>query len=146
MKGCSTFPKGAVSIFYSPSQLGKIVLSVTGVTRFNASRQNSSGQNIEHKQIKCLSSGYEIQSLWSYNAIIRKMTSHWKVKDSCLYNISWTRWLIDYIRKDGRCPWCHGYRHRKWTRLIAFHIALIPLGKVWIQLFSLQLWVNSRAD
>ena len=30
--------------------------------------------------------------------------------------------------------------------LIAFHIALIPLGKVWIQLFSLRLWVNSRAD
>ena len=27
-----------------------------------------------------------------------------------------------------------------------FHIALILLGKVWIQLFSLQLWVNSRAD
>ena len=54
-----------------------------------------------------------------------------------------------------RCPWCNGYRHRiwtrryefnSWTRLIAFHIALIPLGKVWIQLFSLQLWVNSRAD
>ena len=30
--------------------------------------------------------------------------------------------------------------------LIAFHIALIPLGKVRIQLFSLQIWVNSRAD
>ena len=54
-----------------------------------------------------------------------------------------------------RCLWCNGYRRRKWTRrhefkswtrLIAFHIALIPLGKVWIQLFSLQLWVNSRAD
>ena len=53
------------------------------------------------------------------------------------------------------CPWCNGYRRRKWTRwhefkswtrLIAFHIALIPLGKVWIQLFSLQLWVNSRLD
>ena len=51
--------------------------------------------------------------------------------------------------------WCNGYRRRKWTRrhefkswtkLIAFHIALIPLGKVWIQLFSLQLWVNSWAD
>ena len=28
--------------------------------------------------------------------------------------------------------------------LIAFHIALIPLEKVWIQLFSLHLWVNSR--
>ena len=28
---------------------------------------------------------------------------------------------------------------KSWTRLIVFHIALIPLGKVWIQLFSLQL-------
>ena len=55
----------------------------------------------------------------------------------------------------GRCQWCNGYRRRKWTRrhefkswtrLIALHIALMPLGKVWIQLFSLQLWVNSRAD
>ena len=54
-----------------------------------------------------------------------------------------------------RCLWCNGYRRRKWTRrhefkswtrLIAFHIALIPAGKVWIQLFSLQLWVNSRTD
>ena len=54
-----------------------------------------------------------------------------------------------------KCPWCNGYRRRNWTRryefkswtrLIAFHIALIPLGKVWIQLFSLQLWVNSRTD
>ena len=53
------------------------------------------------------------------------------------------------------CPWCNGYCHRIWTRryefnswirLIAFHIALIPLGKVWIQLFSLQLWVNIRTD
>ena len=55
----------------------------------------------------------------------------------------------------GRCPWCNGYHCRIWTRwhkfkswmrLIAFHIALIPSGKLWIQLFSLQLWVNSRAD
>ena len=40
----------------------------------------------------------------------------------------------------------NGHGDKSWTRLIAFHIALIPLGKVWIQLFSLQLWVNSRAD
>ena len=54
-----------------------------------------------------------------------------------------------------RCPWCNGYRCRKWTRrhefksrtrLIAFHIVLIPSGKVWIQFFSLQLWVNSTTD
>ncbi len=60
-----------------------------------------------------------------------------------------------HIRNIQRCPWCNCYRRRKWTRrhefkswtwLNAFHIALIPLGKVWIQLFSLQLWVNSRTD
>ena len=74
-------------------------------------------------------------------------------------------WLCDdrdetIIHITRRCPWCNGYRSRKWTRrhefkswtrLIAFHIALlgkvwILLGKVWIQLFSLQLWVNSRTD
>ena len=58
-------------------------------------------------------------------------------------------------RIEWRCPSCNGYRRRKWTRrhefkswtrLIAFHIALIPLWKVRIQLFSLRLWVNSRAD
>ena len=69
--------------------------------------------------------------------------------------------LADSTRMCGfeeisrRCLWCNCYRRRKWTRryefkswtkLIAFHIALIPLGKVWIQLFSLQLWVNSRVD
>ena len=40
---------------------------------------------------------------------------------------------------DTRCPWCSRYLRRKWTRrhdfkswtrLIAFHIALILLGKV----------------
>ena len=60
--------------------------------------------------------------------------------------------LIDFLR---RYLWCNGYRRRKWTRwhefkswtrLIAFHIVLIPLGKVWIQLFSIQLLVSSRAD
>ena len=48
-----------------------------------------------------------------------------------------------YSEKPNRyhkeCPWCNGYCCRKWTRrhefksmtrLIAFHIALIPLGKV----------------
>ena len=35
---------------------------------------------------------------------------------------------------------------KSWARLIAFHISLIPLGKVWIQLFSLQLWVIWKSD
>ena len=73
----------------------------------------------------------------------------------------WTIFLYPCVHStptsitERRCPWCNGYRRRKWTRrlefkswtrLIAFHIALIPLGKVWIQLFSHQLWVNSRTD
>ena len=67
----------------------------------------------------------------------------------------WPHPCDDYLSPFVRCPWCSRYRRRKWTRryefkswtiLIAFHIALIPLGKVWIQLFSLQLWVNSRTD
>ena len=32
------------------------------------------------------------------------------------------------------------------TRLFAFHIGLIHFRKLWIQLFSLELKVNSRAD
>ena len=63
--------------------------------------------------------------------------------------------LFDQDGHQNSSSWCSRYRRRKWTRrhkfkswtrLIAFHIALIPLGKVWIQLFSLQLWVNSRTD
>ena len=73
-------------------------------------------------------------------------------------NKKWINCALNYEAYSsfkGRCPLCNGYCRRKWirryefkswTRMIAFHIALIPLGKVWIQLFSLQLWVNSRAD
>ena len=69
--------------------------------------------------------------------------------------IEMNRYLEETRGCPRRCPWCNSYRRWKWTRrhkfkswlrLIAFHIALILLGKVWIQLFSLQLWVNSRAD
>ena len=67
------------------------------------------------------------------------------------------KWSYTYINFSSSFPfsffpkliwiWCNGYRRWKWTRrhefkswmrLIAFHIALIPLGKVWIQLFSLR--------
>ena len=55
---------------------------------------------------------------------------------------------LRYPRWNGyrRRRWTRRHELKSWTRLIAFHIALIPLGKVWIRLFSLQLWVNSRAD
>ena len=42
------------------------------------------------------------------------------------------------------CVW--GDVCASWTRLFEFHILLINLGKVGIQLFSMQLLVNSKAD
>ena len=51
--------------------------------------------------------------------------------------------------------WYNSHHRRKWTwwtefksltRLFVFHVGLIPLEKVWIQLFFLLPWVNSRAD
>ena len=74
-----------------------------------------------------------------------------------LDGIGWSVWIAENSTfiMIWRCPWCNDYRRRKWTRrhefkswsrLITFHIALIPLRKVWIQLFSLQLWVNSWTD
>ena len=69
-------------------------------------------------------------------------------QDSKVHNFENSLFFVDYYKVYWRCPWCNGYRRRKWTRwhefkswtrLIAFHIALIPLGKVWIQLFSPQL-------
>ena len=59
-----------------------------------------------------------------------------------IYDISITIYVIIIIVIlfiIWKYPWCNGYRRRKWTRrhefkswtrLIAFHIALIPLGKV----------------
>ena len=80
------------------------------------------------------------------------MTNYSNISPHLLYYIKQFLFSLVLSRIN---PWCSRYRRRKWrrrhefkswTRLIAFHIALIPLGKVWIQLFSLQLWADSRTD
>ena len=52
-------------------------------------------------------------------------------KHTYVYTYVYTQYIHTY-------PWCHGYRRRKWTprdefkpltKLIAFHIVLIPFGK-----------------
>ena len=71
-------------------------------------------------------------------------------------NIPFVKRFSEYYTKlqpfHWSCSWCNGYRRRKWTRwhefkswpkLITFHIALIPLGKVWIQLLK---WRNSEKE
>ena len=86
--------------------------------------------------------------------IVSRMTSYLKPYEKT-DSITWNHMIIGIWLEYWRCPWCNGYhrwkwtrRHKfkSWTRLIAFHIALIPLGKVWIQIFYLQVWVNSRTD
>ena len=62
------------------------------------------------------------------------------VKDTVCHN------AIRRLFKNCYSDWTRRHEFKSWTRLIAFHIALIPLGKVWIQLFSLQLCENTRAD
>ena len=85
--------------------------------------------------------GMTVNGIWS-----------WGPNSSGLENTEYSFIAIN-SRSRWRCPLCYRYRKWKrrhefkfWTRLIAFHIALIPLGKVLIQLFSLQLWINSRTD
>ena len=65
-------------------------------------------------------------------------------QDNKVHNSASSLFFVDY----NKIPWCNGYRHRNWTWRHEFKswTRLIPLGKVWIQLFSLQLWVNSRTD
>ena len=78
------------------------------------------------------------------------MTNNFQPGQYTWHNLVKFVWIISYwklffnliIRLNALfryCPWCNGYRRRKWTqrhefksctRLIAFHIALIPLGKV----------------
>ena len=106
---------------------------------------------------QCWQASKHISSVRIQNCSIEDQPDRWMVgmdgRREFGNSVLSARLADDYI--SLRCPWCNGYRRRKWTRrhefkswtrLIAFHIALIPLGKVWIQLLSLQLWVNSRAD
>ena len=56
------------------------------------------------------------------------------------------------LRSEIRHSWYNGYRYWKWSefnpkmRLFAFNIALMPLGKVWIQLFFPELSANCWSD
>ena len=45
-------------------------------------------------------------------------------------------WPIGHDRRK----WIRRSEFKSWTRLFAFHIALILFKKVWIQVYSLHLW------
>ena len=51
------------------------------------------------------------------------------------YGVTYFRW-----------KWIQRLVFKSWTRFFAFHIALILLRTIWIHLFSLQLWVDSRVN
>ena len=54
-------------------------------------------------------------------------------------------WLLTYIWNNGyRCSkWSRWPEFYTWTWLFAYHIVLTSLGKLWIQQFSLWLYMNS---
>ena len=62
-------------------------------------------------------------------------TLMWKLEKifikSYRQNLGGARGVREYYPVVGK-----GFEFKSWTRLITFHIALIPLGKVWIQLLS----------
>ena len=66
-------------------------------------------------------------------------TGFFHVFELTIINLEGARGVMVIVAEN----WTRRHEFKSWTRLIAFHIALIPLG---IQLFSLQLRVNSRAD
>ena len=92
------------------------------------------------------------KSKWNLRRLISKNSYGGKGDWDYKQLTSTTEHLFCFITWKWRCngyrcrKWTRWHEFKSWTRLIAFYIALIPLGKVWIQLFSLQLWVNSRAD
>ena len=94
-------------------------------------------------------------TIWHVCVVFLLILFVWIEKIKCSCMCKWVYLILNSILYSVGKSWGNGYRRRKctrrhefksWTRLIEFHIALIPLGKVWIQLLSLQLWVNSRAD
>ena len=123
-------------------------------TQFKCQSSSISNNSVQHQYtvlfapmvgpIRCYHSGLEWNRVIAINgySVFPKTPSDMPIV--YLLPRSNTDWLR--IISVLRCSWCNGYRRRKWTRrhefkswtrLIAFHIALIPLGKVWIQLFSL---------
>ena len=59
----------------------------------------------------------------------------------CVYN-GGIRDVMVTVVENGHCD---PSSNTRWG-CFHFHITLIPSGKVWIQLFSLQIWVSSRTD
>ena len=76
---------------------------------------------------------YKVRVKWSNPGNGVAPSLHHGVSERCLWCNCYRRW-----------KWTRRHEFKSWTRLIAFHIAPITLGKVWILLFSLQLRVNGR--
>ena len=90
---------------------------------------------------KSLKSSFVFRTPQKFHTLSREAAHQPVMISTCDWQVG-ARGVMVIIVGNG-----HGDTSSKtWTRLVAFHIALIPLGKVWIQLFSLQLWVNSRTD
>ena len=144
--------------FFSPDDYFKIVVA-NNLLYLWIKTEFCEFVNFSHGEVATGSNYYLRRSDTTINTFARGGTNGYAYNHSFLYFYHGDKTMIN-DKFSGRLlssfAWgIIGYRRRKWTRqhkfkswtrLIAFRIALIPLGKVWIQLFSLQLWVNSRTD
>ena len=74
-------------------------------------------------------------STWDWTPVSRTTGDH----SDQIYKHKWRHLLCNsYPRRK----WTRRHEFKPWTWLFVFHIVLIPLRKVWIQLFYLQLWIK----
>ena len=82
-------------------------------------------------------------------------TKIWTVFAYILFVYCWTRiilvnnnmWLVAlFVKRLSFYEMESMTRVQIWVMLFAFLIVLLTLGKIWIQLFFIHLWVNSRTD
>ena len=113
-----------------------------------------------------ISTSTDTQQRWHFDSrqnaqILHMLTEVPKWQNNKLTLIN--RFNRKYMILKWRHLWCNHYCYKKtkqikikkmdstsrvpsWTRQFAFHIVLILFRKVSIKVFSLQLWVNNRAD
>ena len=77
----------------------------------------------------------------SYNTHTTQTTSLTSLSCLTYFTTGGARCVIFFVVRNRQQR-----EFKSWMRLFASHTAIIPLGKVWIQLFSHSLWTKSRAD
>ena len=127
------------------------VVEAAGGKRSEAeSNKGKKGVIVEEKDVENNDETYSAKSVMEYlfQSFLYTFISYLSIYLSilCVHV-----YLLQSVRAGARGvmviivgKWTRWHEFKSWMSLIAFHIP--PLRKVWIQLFSFQLWVNCRVD